>query len=66
MRIDEVRAFTTEQLRQELDKTYKDLFNLRFQKATRQLNDSTSIPKARKTVARIETELTERALAGRG
>ena len=63
MRVDEVRALGTEQLRQELDKTEKELFTLRFQKATRQLADSTRIPKARKTLARIETVLTERLMA---
>ena len=60
MRIDEVRALTTESLREELEKGYRELFNLRFQKATRQLADSTSIPKTRKRVARIQTVLRER------
>lgn len=66
MRIEEVRALGTVQLEQELEKTEKDLFTLRFQKATRQLVDSTLIPKARKTLARIETVLTERRLAEQG
>ncbi len=66
MRIDEVRTLTTDQLKEELDKTYKELFTLRFQKATRQLADSTAIPKARKTVARIQTVLTERVRAEQG
>lgn len=66
MRIDEVRTLTTDQLKEELDKTYKELFTLRFQKATRQLADSTAIPKARKTVARIQTVLTERTRAEQG
>lgn len=63
MRIDEVRALGTEQIRQELDKSFKDLFTFRFQKATRQLADSTAIPKARKTIARLQTVLTERGMA---
>ncbi len=66
MRIDEVRALGTEQLKQELDKTYKDLFTLRFQKATRQLADSTAIPKARKNLARIQTVITERVMMEQG
>ncbi|MDA0991982.1 MAG: 50S ribosomal protein L29 [Verrucomicrobia bacterium] len=66
MRIDEVRTLTTDQLKEELDKTYKELFTLRFQKATRRLADSTAIPKARKTVARIQTVLTERTRAEQG
>lgn len=63
MRIDEIRAIGTDELRAELDKAYKELFTLRFQKATRQLADSTAIPKARKNIARIQTVLTERAPA---
>ena len=66
MRIDEVRALGTVQLEQEREKTEKDLFTFRFQKATRQLVDSTAIPKARKTLARIETVLTERRMAEQG
>ncbi len=63
MRIDEVRALGTEQIRQELDKSFKDLFTFRFQKATRQLADSTAIPKTRRTIARLQTVLTERGMA---
>jgi len=63
MRIDEVRALETEHIRQELDKSFKDLFIFRFQKATRQLSDSTAIPKTRKSIARLQTVLTERGIA---
>ena len=63
MRIDEVRALTTESLHEELEKAHRELFNLRFQKATRQLADSTAIPKTRKQVAQINTILRERELA---
>jgi large subunit ribosomal protein L29 len=63
MDIDEIRAHTTELLHEELDKAYRELFNLRFQKATRQLADTTAIPKTRKTVARILTVLRQRELA---
>ena len=63
MRIDEVRALNTESLREELEKAHRELFNLRFQKATRQLADSTAIPKTRQTVAQINTILRERELA---
>ncbi len=62
MRIDEVRALTTEGLHEELEKAHRELFNLRFQKATRQLADSTAIPKTRQRVARINTVLREREL----
>lgn len=64
MRIDEVRTLTTENLREELEKSRKELLNLRFQKATRQLADSTAIPKTHQKVARIATVLRERELTG--
>ena len=62
MRIDEVRNLDDQTLREEMEGTYKELFNLRFQKATRQLADQTAIPKARKRLARIHTVLREREL----
>lgn len=63
MRIEEVRVLTTESLRDELQKAYKELFSLRFQKATRQLADTSAIGKARKNLARVHTALRERELA---
>ena len=62
MQIEEIRAHTTELLKEELEKAYRELFNLRFQKATRQLADTTAIPKTRKTVARILTVLRQREM----
>ncbi len=62
MRIEEVRELTTEALREELENTRKELFNLRFQKATQQLSDSNAIRKTRRTVARMMTVLREREL----
>ena len=63
MRIEEVRELTTEALREELDNARKELFNLRFQKATQQLSDSNAIRKTRRTVARAMTVLRERELS---
>lgn len=62
MRIEEVRELTTESLQEELENARKELFNLRFQKATQQLSDSNAIRKARRTVARMMTVLREREL----
>ncbi len=62
MRIEEVRELTTEALQEELENARKELFNLRFQKATQQLSDSNAIRKARRTVARMMTVLREREL----
>jgi large subunit ribosomal protein L29 len=63
MRIEEVRQLNTEALREELENARKELFNLRFQKATQQLSDSNAIRKTRRTVARAMTVLRERELA---
>ncbi len=63
MRIEEVRELTTEALREELENARKELFNLRFQKATQQLSDSNAIRKTRRTVARAMTVLRERELS---
>ena len=63
MRIEEVRQLNTEALREELENARKELFNLRFQKATQQLSDSNAIRKTRCTVARAMTVLRERELA---
>jgi len=65
MRIEEIKALSDEELLAELDKASKGLFNLRFRKATRQLADSTAIPKARKDIARMKTVITERQSAAR-
>jgi len=62
MRIEEVRELTTEALQEELENARKELFNLRFQKATQQLSDSNAIRKTRRTVARMMTVLREREL----
>ncbi len=65
MRIKEVRALTTENLQGELEGISKELFNLRFQKATQQLADTNAMRKTRKKAARIKTVLRERQLAKR-
>ena len=62
MLIHEVRALTDEQLREELDKTYRELMNLRFRAATNQL-PNTNLPRSvRKDIARLRTVIREREL----
>lgn len=64
MRIGELRALSTEELRRQLEETHRELFNLRFRLATRQLSNYSELPKAKKTIARIETLLREREHQG--
>lgn len=62
MQIHDVRALTDQQLREELEKTYRELMNLRFRAATNQLPD-TNLPRSvRKTIARLRTVIREREL----
>ena len=66
MRVDELRAMTDDRLREEIAGGEKEMFNLRFQNATKQLADSSALGKARKKIARLKTVLRERELAQSG
>lgn len=66
MLIQEVRALTDQQLKEELGKAYRELMNLRFRAATNQL-PNTNLPRSvRKTIARLQTVIRERELLGEG
>jgi large subunit ribosomal protein L29 len=62
MDIDEVRALTDGELESELAAARRNLYDLRFQLATRQLSDYNQIRTTRKRIARILTVQTERRL----
>ena len=55
MKASEVRDMTTDQLKDELVKLKKEQFNLRFQKATGQLENTARIRQIRRDIARIQT-----------
>jgi len=55
-----LNAKTEEQLQAELVSAKKELFNLRFQNATNQLNNTARIKEVRKNIARIQTALTQK------
>jgi large subunit ribosomal protein L29 len=62
----ELRELTDEQLLERAESAKEELFNLRFQLATGQLDDSSSIKKVRHEIARIATVMTQRDIeAGR-
>ena len=63
MEIDDIRAMTDQELREELDATQRSLMNLRFRVTTMQLANVNEIRKARKRIARINTVMRERELA---
>jgi len=58
----ELREFNDAELEHRLDEAKEELFNLRFQNATGQLDNITRIPQMRRQVARIETLLREREI----
>ena len=63
MNIDEVRGLSHDELMKELEDQQRGMMNLRFRKATLQLQDSSEIKTTRRSIARIRTVLREREIA---
>ena len=61
--VEDLRAKSNVELEQELVAAKKELFNLRFQNATNQLENTSRIKEVRKNIARIQTVFTEKANA---
>ena len=57
--VKELIGKSVEELNQELVAAKKELFNLRFQNATNQLDNTSRIKEVRKNIARIQTMITE-------
>ena len=55
------RSSTPDQLRDELAKLKKEQFNLRFQKATGQMEKTSRVGDIRRSIARIEAVLSEKS-----
>ena len=62
MSADELRAKTPDQLRDQLVALKKEAFNLRFQQATGQLENTARMRTVRREVARIKTVLNQKAV----
>lgn len=60
--IQEIRALSSEELKKQLDGAYRELLNLRFRLATKQLVNYHEIRNVRKRIARIKTIMREREL----
>ena len=63
MKAGDVRAKTEDELKGELERLAKERFNLRFQKASGQLENTARVRQVRRDMARIKTVLAERARA---
>ena len=58
--VEDLRSKSATELAQELVAAKKELFNLRFQNATNQLNNTARIKEVRKNIARIQTVITQK------
>jgi len=58
--VEELRNKSNEELMDDLVVAKKELFNLRFQNATNQLNNTARIKEVRKNIARIQTIMTQK------
>jgi large subunit ribosomal protein L29 len=57
----DVRAKTVDELNDELVNLKKEQFNLRFQRATQQLENTAQVRKVRREIARVKTVLAEKS-----
>jgi large subunit ribosomal protein L29 len=63
MKAGELRSKSNDELTQELQSLLRAQFNLRMQKATQQLNNTSQIRKVRRDIARVRTILNQKAQA---
>ncbi len=61
--VEDLRTKSAAELAQELVAAKKELFNLRFQNATNQLDNTARIKEVRKNIARIQTIITQKEKA---
>jgi large subunit ribosomal protein L29 len=64
MKAEDIRAKTDDELGEQLDLLGKEMFNLRFQRANGQLENTARVRQARRDIARIKTILGERRRSG--
>ena len=61
--VEDLRSKSATELNDELVAAKKELFNLRFQNATNQLDNTSRIKEVRRNIARIQTAITEASKA---
>ena len=59
--VEDLKAKSVAELNEELVAAKKELFNLRFQNATNQVDNTSRIKEVRKNIARIQTVITEKS-----
>ena len=63
MKANEIRELTTAEIEQNVQSLKEELFNLRFQLATGQLENTARLREVRKSIARMKTVVRERELS---
>lgn len=63
MKASEVRELSTDDLNEKLSEARAELFNLRFQMATSQLDNTARVSVVKRDIARIQTEMRARQIA---
>lgn len=59
--VEDLKTKSAAELNEELVAAKKELFNLRFQNATNQLDNTSRIKEVRRNIARIQTVITQKA-----
>jgi len=65
VKVEEIRALSSEELAKQLEAVHQELFNLRFRLATKQLVNHREIPRVKKKIARLKTIMRQRELGVR-
>ena len=63
MKYQEIRELTDEELAKKLEEGRAELFNLRFQMATSQLDNTARVTAVKRDIARVQTEIRAREIA---
>ena len=63
MKYNEIRELTDEELAKKLEESRAELFNLRFQMATSQLDNTARVTNVKRDIARVQTEMRAREIA---
>ena len=63
MKYKEIRELTDEELAKKLEEGRAELFNLRFQMATSQLDNTARVTNVKRDIARVQTEMRARQIA---
>ena len=63
MKVEEIRALSPEELVRQLEAAHKELFDLRFRLATKQLVNHRQVRETKKKIARLKTIMREKELS---